>query len=98
MYLESGLQQVFTCIANAIFRCDSADIDVSRVQQLKNLSKGLAGCIHSVKPRILLHLLVASFVECQFFGGIRKEVLMDFTSVSSRYTMRRPDAAVGDKR
>ncbi len=42
MNLETGLEQVLACVADAIFGGDTADMHISSVQELQDFSKSLS--------------------------------------------------------
>ena len=42
MHLETGLEQVLACVADAIFGGDTADMHISSVQELQDFSKSLS--------------------------------------------------------
>ena len=92
--LESGLLEVFACVAYAIFCRDSADVDVCGVKQFEDLSQSLLCCVDSFESRILLDCLVASLVEREFFRCIWAKVVVDLASACARHAMSRPYAAL----
>ena len=92
--LEPCLEKVFAGVAHAVFRSDSAYIYIGRVKKLKDLSERLTCRVHAFESGILLHRLVASFVESQLFAGVRGKVSMDFPSMSACHAVRRPYATV----
>jgi hypothetical protein len=92
--LESSLLQVFAGVADAVFGGDSAYIYVCGVQKFENLSKRLSCIIYSLEAGVLLDCLVASLVEGEFFGSIRKKVCVYFSSMGSGNAVRRPDASL----
>ena len=49
MYLESGLQQIFACVADAVLGSNSADKYVRDVKQFKYLTKRLPGVVQSLE-------------------------------------------------
>ena len=92
--LESGLHEIFACVADAVLRRDAAYVYVRCVKKPKDFAKGLTSIVHSVKARILFKSLVASLVKCQLFVYIWNQIGVDFTSTGSCNAVRRPYAAV----
>lgn len=90
MNLESGFEQIFTGIADAIFRSYAADIYIRGVKKFENLSEGLVCMVYSFEAGILFHSLVTALVEGEFLSCIRQEVFMDFASTCACDAMRRP--------
>ena len=77
MDFESCLLQVFACVADAVFCCDAADIDISGVKEFQNFSEGLLCVILSLESRVLLGSFVATFVKGKLLADILCETLMD---------------------
>ena len=92
--LESGLLQVFAGVADAVFGGDSAYIYICGVEEFQDLSERLSCIVHSLETGVLLDCLVASLVEGEFFGSIRKKVCMYLSSMGSGNAVRRPDSSL----
>ena len=90
MDLESGLEEILACVADAVFCCDSAYVYISCVEQFQNLSERLAGIVYTFITGVLLNGLVASFVESELFACVWKQVFMDLSAAGTGYAVRRP--------
>ena len=93
MDLESGLEEILACVADAVFRSDAADVYISCVEQFQNLSERLAGIVYTFITGVLLNGLVASFVESELLACVWKQVFMNLSSTGAGYAVGRPYAA-----
>ena len=90
MNLEAGLEEVFACVAHAVFRSNAADVYVCSVKKLEDLSERLSCRVDALESGVLLYSLVASFVECELFACVWKQVGMDLSAAGTGYAVRRP--------
>ena len=94
MNVETSLEQVLASVPYAIFGRDAAYIYVGRVQKFQNLAKRLPCLVDPFESGVLLHSLVATFVEGEFLVHIRQKVFVDLASLGSGNAVRRPDSTM----
>ena len=94
VYLEACLQQIFTGVTYTEFSCNSADMNICGVEQVKDFLERLSGIVYSFETGVLLDCLVTSLEESKFLYSIRLQVVMYFSASCAFYAMGRPDAAL----
>ena len=94
MNLEPCLEQVFACVADAIFCSYSAYIHICRVEKFEDFAERLPSVVDTFKSRVLFDSLVAAFVECKLLDGVWQEILVDIAAAGAGNAVRRPDASL----
>ena len=92
--LETGLQQVFGRVTDAIFRGDPHYINHLCAKQLQHFGKALPGGISALESRILLHRRVASLIKCKFLLHERQQIVVDLPFSGAGNAVRGPWAAL----
>lgn len=94
---ETGFQEVFSSIADAVFSSYAYHVNRFCAKQLQHFSQTLASSIAALESRILLLCGIAPFIECKLFLNERLQVVVDLAFAGAGYAVRGPWAALFDK-